>query len=451
MQSLDAPLNSDLLARRLARERLARLEAERLLEAKSAELFAANQNLQRLNTDLEARVAERTRELVQARRTAEQASAAKSEFFAHMSHEIRTPLNGVIASAALLREQVSGNPASELVTTIASSAEMLLSLVNDVLDFSRIEAGRMEVVPEPFDLRRLLTDCVALFGTSAQKKRLALEFDHDLSDPCVVVGDPLCLKQIVVNLLGNAVKFTAQGRVRLTVRREPEARYRFAVSDTGPGLNEAQRAKLFKPYAQAGSDGETRSSGSGLGLTICSRLVELCGGKLQLESAPGQGCTFEFTLPLPAGERALEAAGSTLDLPERAEASALLRIAIADDLPANVRLLTMLLERFGHEVRGFESGEAFLSGHGSTSLDVAILDLQMPGLNGIETAQAVRALKSPGARMGLIALTADARLETAQACTAAGFDAFLAKPIRPSALVQAIETARSAAERRKAG
>jgi signal transduction histidine kinase/ActR/RegA family two-component response regulator len=425
------------LARRLAREHRARLEAENLLEAKSRELHLANEDLARLNAALEARVAERTRELDAARQAAVSASAAKSEFFARMSHEIRTPLNSVIGSTVLLRDELSAPSQRALLDTISASSELLLALVNDVLDFARIEAGRLELVPAPFDLAALVHRCADLFRTTAQGKGLALLINCPLPSPTFVVGDSLRLQQVLVNLLGNALKFTQAGQVSLSVHPSPASpdtppTYRFAVADTGPGLDQTQITRLFQPFSQAGHQAEDRAGGSGLGLVTCERIVALAGGSLHLDSTPGLGSVFSFALPLPTasatpGEAVPDALAISRD-------SSPLRIVLADDLKANLDILSHILRRMGHEVSSFLSGTEALAHLSAHPADLAMIDLQMPGMDGLETARRIRTLPLSGPLLRLVAFTADARVETTDACLAAGFDACLHKPVRPPAL-----------------
>lgn len=425
------------LARRLERERRARIAAESLLEAKSLELHLTNQNLARLNADLEARVAERTLELEAARNAAEKASAAKSEFFAGISHEIRTPLNGVIGAAALLRDQIHEPAQVSLLDTIGASAELLLALVNDVLDFSQIEAGRMEFRPAPFDLAALVTRCGDLFVTAARAKGLLLAVEARLPAPTFVVGDALRLQQVLVNLLGNAVKFTRTGRVSLTVERLAAEgdRYGFEVHDTGPGLDDGQQERLFQPYAQAGVGPDDRAGGTGLGLVTAQRIVALAGGELQLSSAPGKGARFHFSLPLPAApgatpEFALAIPGAAPNRP--------LRIVIADDVPTNLDILGLVLRRLGHTVSPHPDAASAIAEILQNPPDVAILDLQMPDTDGLAAARRLRTAGSPAATVKLIAFSADARVETTRSCIAAGFDACIHKPLRPALVAETL-------------
>jgi signal transduction histidine kinase len=446
MSSNDPVITDPALVARLERERRARVEAENLLEAKSRELHLANQNLARLNTDLEARVIRRTHELEKARQAAVAASAAKSDFFARMSHEIRTPLNGVIGATVLLRDQLSDPAHRVLLDTISASSELLLGLVNDVLDFARIESGRLEPVTAPFDLPALVNRCGDLFRTTAGSKGLALLIDCTIPAHTFVIGDSLRLQQVLVNLLGNAFKFTHSGQVVLAIHpkassADATAHYDFSVSDTGPGLDADQQARLFQPYSQAGRQAEDRAGGSGLGLVTCKRLVALAGGSLSLQSTPGIGSIFSFTLPLPAAPDAVDFPPSdALAIPLD---SSPLRIVIADDLQANIEVLGLILRRMGHEVAAFLSGAEAVAYLAENPADLALIDLQMPGMDGMETARLLRAMPDVGPRLRLIVFTADARVETIDACLAAGFDDCLHKPLRPAVLKQTLDRQRA--------
>ena len=445
MSSNDPVITDPALVARLERERRARVEAENLLEAKSRELHLANQNLSQLNTALEARVTMRTHELEKARQTAVAASAAKSDFFARMSHEIRTPLNGVIGATVLLRDQLSDPAHRVLLDTISASSELLLGLVNDALDFARIESGRLEPITAPFDLPALVNRCGDLFRTTADSKGLALLIDCTIPAHTFVIGDSLRLQQVLVNLLGNAFKFTQSGQVVLAIHPKPSSadatsHYHFSVSDTGPGLDADQQARLFQPYSQAGRQAEDRAGGSGLGLVTCERLVALAGGSLSLESTPGLGSVFSFTLPLPAAPDAPDGpASDPLAIPLD---SSPLRIVIVDDLQVNIEVLGLILRRMGHEVAAFLSGAEAVAYLAENPADLALIDLQMPGIDGMETARLLRAMPDVGPRLRLIVFTADARVETIETCLAAGFDGCLHKPLRPAVLKQTLDRLR---------
>ncbi len=443
MEPAPAPSDPVLLARRLARAQRARIEAERLLEEKSLALHLANEQLSQLNTDLESRVAERTAQLEVAHATAVKASAAKSEFFARISHEIRTPLNGVIGATALLRDQISDPGHASLLDTISSSAELLLSLVNDVLDFSRIEAGRLELNVAPFDLAEAVNRTKNLFQSAAESKGLYFRIDCRLPGPCLVMGDALRLQQVFVNLIGNAIKFTETGGVHflaepITAESGQIRRYRFVISDTGPGLDDAQQKLLFQPFAQAGTDPHDRIRGSGLGLVTCERLVGLAGGSLRLSSELGRGTELRFTLPLPAAAPAEAVQKSKqLRIPDH---SRRLRVVVVDDVKNNVDILTMVLKRMGHDVSGFSSGAEAFAFFEQHSADLAIIDLQMPEMDGFALVKKLRSAAGVAdALPPLIAFTADARVETVKRCLAGGFDECLHKPIRPASLAITID------------
>ncbi|MHB8766586.1 MAG: ATP-binding protein [Deferrisomatales bacterium] len=538
------------------------------------------------------------RKLTDAVARAREASRAKGQFLANMSHEVRTPLNGIIGMADLLADTPLTQEQSEFAQTIRASAQTLLSLVDNVLDFSKVEAGKLEPRETDLDFHALLRGAVAMFAPQAEAKGVRLSSLLDPRVPYALRGDPVYLRQIVINLLSNAIKFTERGEVILSARLEADgpdaATVRVEVADTGIGIPAEARARIFEPFTQADASITRRYGGTGLGTAIAKQLVELMGGRIGLESRLGEGSTFWFRLslakqhrddptaevdrcPPPQGSRALllsaqpaalEAVGhwlggwgfhcssaqntaqafarlvagahggtpygvvlvadQGLDLgagefaaavradpairhaqlillpadeaadptaaarhgyasvvtppvektavfnavhyaraeegpgvgdgvirlparPLRAEPPRRLglRVLVAEDNPVNQRVIRKILERAGHSVRIAQDGEQALEVLEGQEVDVAVLDVHMPAMSGVDVARACRFMEAPGRRVPLVALTADTLAAAEQACRRAGFDAFLTKPVEAPKLLEVVESlaVRPAAER----
>ena len=375
-------------------------------------------------------------ELVAAKEAAEAGARAKSAFLATMSHEIRTPLNGVLGMAALLRRSGLSSEQMECVETIRSCGDALLSLIDDILSFSKLETGMVEIEQVPFGLARLVNSAVRVTMGAAQAKGLELTFELDPELPPFVRGDEKRLRQVLLNLLSNAVKFTPEGSVRLRVRTSEggsEPRLRFEVSDTGIGIPDAARDRLFKEFSQADASINRRFGGTGLGLAISKRLIQAMDGTIDVVSTPGTGSTFWFEIPLHVAEGTVgaEQAGDVQG------AQAPLRILVVEDMPVNQKVAKGMLRSLGHVVDIAEDGEVAVAKMKTRAYDLIFMDMQMPRMNGIEATAAIRALES-GRSVPIIAMTANVFETDRDTCIAAGMNDFIGKPINVPDLAAAI-------------
>ncbi len=383
---------------------------------------------------LRGRALERTRaeELELAKAAAEAASLAKSRFLANMSHEIRTPMHGVLGLAHLALSSETLRDAREQVDSLCGAAEGLLHLINDILDFSKIEAGKMTLERIPFPLPRMLDELGKLMAPQARAKGLDLRIDTAGGVPAVVVGDPARLRQVLVNLLGNAIKFTSDGSVTLEVAWVPtesdshEANLRFLVSDTGIGIPAEHQHTIFEAFGQADSSVTRRFGGSGLGLTICRQLVELMGGRIRVESTSGAGSTFHFTCAVGiAGPGSL--AEPTAEVAEEPHG---LRILLAEDNAVNQRVATAILGKHGHRVTVVSTGVEAVEAWEAEEFDVILTDNQMPKMGGMEAVRYIREREATTnrKRTPVVVLSASATIGDRERFLSAGMDRFLAKP-----------------------
>jgi PAS domain S-box-containing protein len=378
--------------------------------------------------------------LLQAKVAAEAASVAKSQFLTNMSHELRTPMNAILGMIDIALPKAIDPTVQDCLQTVKGSADLLLTLLNDLLDSAKIESGKLELESAPFSLRQMLDQMTRVLAVRASENGLGFYCRLPEETPDALIGDRMRLQQVLLNLAGNAIKFTERGEVEVSVRavpRDDEACLEFVVRDTGIGIPPALLERLFQPFGQADASMSRRFGGTGLGLSICKNLLDLMGGRIWVESQVGKGSTFYFTVQLSLAKELPPDVEARVAIPAAARVQ--LRILLAEDNPANQKLATYLLEDRGHLVEIAGNGQEAVSLTEQNSYDVILMDVQMPEMNGLEATAAIRRREDGSRRVPIIAMTAHAMKGDRERCLAAGMDDYLSKPIDAHETIALVE------------
>ena len=381
---------------------------------------------------------------IESRKAAEAASIAKSQFLANMSHELRTPMNAILGMTDLALAEELPAKVYDYLQTARDSADVLLNILNEILDLSRIEAGRLELESTTFSLHKTVEQVIKTLRIRAGDKGLALIYNLPSHVPDLLIGDPLRFRQILINLVDNAIKFTHEGSIAVSaeVRKQTEESIllEFSVSDSGIGIRPEDQARIFSPFTQADASTTRNYGGTGLGLTISRKLVELMEGQLRVESLPDQGSTFYFTVRLKIPQMTAMDSRETGRSPYPSARRRSLHILLAEDTPTNQRVAQYLLTKRGHIVEIARNGRQALELIAQREYDVVLMDVQMPVMDGFQATSAIRALPDPAkAHLPIIAMTAHALKEDAARCIAAGMDAYVSKPIQVDEFIELVE------------
>ncbi len=416
------------LRRRSQREKTARIQAERILEEKSRELYDRNHELQMLSASLEKQVAQRTQDLIETRDNALAAAKAKSQFMANMSHEIRTPLNGLLGMLNMLVDGELSQEQHELLQNAKHAGSHLLEIVNDILDFSKIEAGEMQLYEEPIDLFQELEQTLVPLSHVAQEKGLDLMVEIDSDFPEYIQADGLRIRQVVTNLVSNSIKFTKEGYVECSVEILSPQQYQIRVTDTGIGMTEEQIEKIFSAFGQADESITRKFGGTGLGLTITQSFINMMGGKIEVESELNEGTTFKVTFPMLPAEAPEESVDQIINENIMFQHETVL---LVDDNEVNLNVARYILEQAGLRVETCSNGQQAVEAIVAKAYPVVLMDIQMPVLDGLEASRHIRMLESDRKQTPIIAMTAHATKEHVQESMDAGMDGHLTKPIEP--------------------
>jgi signal transduction histidine kinase/CheY-like chemotaxis protein len=432
------------LEARLLRQTRARQEAENLLEEKSLALYRVNESLQKLTDELEDEVKRQTHQLTKALEQATIATKAKDAFLANLSHEVRTPLNAIMGLTQLLSRTELSDEQNNYVNLLDGSASNLMILLNDILDFSKIASGNLSFSPIQFDFLKWIEQTTGPYALQAKGKQLKFTLNLGPELPHAVVGDPHRLRQVLTNLLTNALKFTERGDISVKVDLDPDQsqialgqiRVLFAVADTGIGIASDKQKQIFEPFIQADSSITRTYGGTGLGLTISTRLVSQMQGKMSLESLEGLGSTFSFSVVLDFNEKAIPSSSPSLSKPQDILRN--LNILVAEDHPINQLLMGKLLTRWGANVVFADNGLMACEKYLQEDFDLIFMDMQMPIMGGFEATQTIRKAETDRRRIPIIALTAHAMPGDRERCLEAGMDAYVSKPVNEAELLQAV-------------